>query len=101
MRRQPRLSANQITVLKEYRKNPALSSGCAGGKRGNMKLVEVKFEIPEDLEPRIAALAAQMGLSFDMAAQLLIYNGYVTHLRSSIEWSEQVLSASESEGATV
>ena len=66
-----------------------------------MKLVEVKFEIPEDLEPRIAALAAQIGLSFDMAAQLLIYNGYVTHLRSSIEWSEQVLSASESEGATV
>lgn len=64
-----------------------------------MKLVEVKFEIPEDLEPRIVALAAQMGLPFDMAAQLLIYNGYVTHLRSSIEWSEQVLSASESEGA--
>ena len=41
-----------------------------------MKLVEVKFEIPEDLEPRIAALAAEMGLSFDLAAQLLLWDGY-------------------------
>ena len=56
-----------------------------------MKLVEVKFEIPEDLEPRIAALAAEMGLSFDLAAQLLLWDGFVTHLRSAIEWAEKEL----------
>ena len=56
-----------------------------------MKLVEVKFEIPEDLEPRIAALAAEMGLSFDWAAQLLLWDGYTTHLRSSIERAEKEL----------
>lgn len=71
-----------------YRKSPALSSGCAGWKEENMKLVEVKFEIPEDLEPRIAALAAEMGLSFDLAAQLLLWDGYATHLRSAIERAE-------------
>lgn len=54
-----------------------------------MKLVEVKFEIPEDLEPRIAALAAQMGLSFDMAAELLLWDGYATHLRVSVERTER------------
>ena len=53
-----------------------------------MKLVEVKFEIPEDLEPRIAALAAEMGLSFDLAAQLLLWDGYATHLRQSIARAE-------------
>ncbi|WP_346704729.1 hypothetical protein [uncultured Agathobaculum sp.] len=56
-----------------------------------MKLVEVKFEIPEDLEPRIAALAAEMGLSFDWAAQLLLWDGYTTRLRSSIERAEKEL----------
>lgn len=56
-----------------------------------MKLVEVKFEIPEDLEPHIAALAAEMGLSFDLAAQLLLWDGYTTHLRSSIERAEKEL----------
>lgn len=58
-----------------------------------MKLVEVKFEIPEDLEPRIAALAAEMGLYFDLAAQLLLWDGFVTHLRSSIERAEKELRA--------
>lgn len=56
-----------------------------------MKLVEVKFEIPEDLEPRIAALAAEMGLSFDLAAQLLLWDGYATYLRSAIERAEREL----------
>ena len=56
-----------------------------------MKLVEVKFEIPEDLEPRIEALAAEMGLYFDLAAQLLLWDGFVTHLRSSIERAEREL----------
>lgn len=54
-----------------------------------MKLVEVKFEIPEDLEPRIVALAAQMGLPFDMAAELLLWDGYATHLRASVERTER------------
>ena len=56
-----------------------------------MKLVEVKFEIPEDLEPRIASLAEEMGLSFDLAAQLLLWDGYATHLRSAIERAEREL----------
>lgn len=56
-----------------------------------MKLVEVKFEIPEELELRIEALAAEMGLSFDLAAQLLLWDGFVTHLRSSIERAEREL----------
>ena len=74
-----------------YRKSPALSRGPRRGKEENMKLVEVKFEIPEDLEPRIAALAAEMGLSFDLAAQLLLWDGYATHLRSAIERAEREL----------
>lgn len=56
-----------------------------------MKLVEVKFEIPEDLEPRIAALAAQMEMPFDLAAQLLLWDGYATHLRASVERTEREL----------
>ena len=66
-----------------------------------MKLVEVKFEIPEDLEPRIAALAAEMGLSFDLAAQLLLWDGFVTHLRSSIERAERELREPLAEEETV
>ena len=56
-----------------------------------MTLVAGKFEIPEELEPRSAALAAEMGLSFDLAAQLLLWDGYATHLRSAIERAEREL----------
>ena len=82
-------SKNELT----YRipEKPGAVKRAAPGERENMKLVEVKFEIPEGLEPRIAALAAEMGLSFDWAAQLLLWDGYATHLRSAIERAEREL----------
>ena len=91
MRRQPRLSASKNELTYRIPEKPGAVKRAAPGERGNMKLVEVKFEIPEDLEPRIAALAAEMGLSFDWAAQLLLWDGYTTHLRSSIERAEKEL----------
>ena len=91
MRRQPRLSASKIEFTYRIPEKPGAVKRAAPGERENMKLVEVKFEIPEDLEPRVAALAAEMGLSFDLAAQLLLWDGYATHLRSSIERAEREL----------
>ena len=82
-------SKNELTY--RIAEKPGAVKRVAPGERENMKHVEVKFEIPEDLEPRIAALAAEMGLSFDLAAQLLLWDGFVTHLRSSIERAEREL----------
>ena len=87
----PPTGAKKIELTYRIPEKPGAVKRAAPGERENMKLVEVKFEIPEELEPRIAALAAEMGLSFDLAAQLLLWDGYVTHLRSSIERAEKEL----------
>lgn len=66
-----------------------------------MKIIQMKIEIPEDLEPRIAALAKIIGLPFDETAQLMMYNGVSTHLRRSVEWSETLLREDDRKEAAV
>lgn len=48
----------------------------------------VKYDVPDELKPRICKIAKALGLPADITFVLLMQDGYVTHLRGSIERAE-------------
>ena len=65
-----------------------------------MRQVSVKITIPDELEPRVLALAKRLGVSFDIMVEMLM-SGHIVPLRAALASAERILSRAGSEGATV